>query len=94
MDSRRKEPRRAYLAKAVLTYLDELGVEIAAPGMIEDRSKFGLGIRVITSIPVGCFVNITLGGQRYSGVVKRCSSCKPEPGFKGEYFLGIAIEST
>jgi hypothetical protein len=94
MDSRRREPRRSYFARAILTYQDELDSKVIASGMIEDRSAIGLGIRVTKPIRVGCVIQIELGGRQYSGVVRRCSTCKPEEGAIGEYFVGIEIDRT
>ena len=91
MTSRRKDPRRACLARAVLTYQNEQGAEIQAHGMIEDRSKCGLGIRVSEPIHSGCHIHVQQGSQVYSGVVKRCSTCKAECGFAGTNFIGIEI---
>lgn len=85
MTDQRKEPRRDYLARVVLFLTDPSGTQIEMPGMIEDRSTSGFGIRVRTEVVPGSPIRIKQGPKEFRGTVRRCVRSKLD------YFIGIEL---
>jgi hypothetical protein len=85
--NQRRHPRKLYFARITLKYVDELGTEIEVPGMIEDRSESGFGIRINRWIDPGRSVTVKQGSRLQTGIVRRCSASR------FDFFIGIEIQT-
>jgi len=69
---RRAEPRSDYFARVQVCFQPEGSEPCTFAGMIEDRSKSGLGVRVRKPIPVGSKISVFHGSAILRCEVKRC----------------------
>ena len=69
---KRSEPRSDYFARVQVRVQSENGGAATLSGMIEDRSKSGLGIRVRTPVPVGTEISVLQGSTVLRYEVRRC----------------------
>jgi len=84
MADQRIAPRRLFMCRADLAWSCD-GQSKKLSGMVEDRSKSGLGIQVPKSVPVGTQMTIQFNNEIHSAIVKRC--IRSELGF----FIGVAF---
>ena len=84
--NQRRHLRKLYFSRILLRYVDEFGTEIELPGMIEDRSESGFGIRINRWIDPGRSVIVKQGSRLETGIVRRCSVSR------FDFFIGIELQ--
>jgi hypothetical protein len=86
MHRRRAEPRKMQICRISALWRDEYGFSRALAGLLEDRSRSGVGIALPEPIAVGTKVRIRGRLHELTGTVRSCR-------VRGaEYLVGIQLE--
>lgn len=86
MPRRRVEPRKTLICRISATWMDEEGTLFNLAGLLEDRSRSGVGISVPEPIAVGTRVRIRGRVRELRGMVRHCRY------WRGKYFVGVLLE--
>jgi len=82
----RTEPRIAVICRISVVWEDPDGSPKTQPGMLEDRSRSGVGISVKAPIPVGAKVKVGGRHRELIGVVRHCHR------HEFNYLVGIQLD--
>lgn len=86
MPRRRAEPRKTLICRIAALWTDEEGTLVNLTGLLEDRSRSGVGISVPEPIAVGTRVRIYGRVRELRGIVRHCR-------YKaGKYFVGVRLD--
>ena len=86
MPRHRAEPRKTLICRITVCWENEEGYITSQAGLLEDRSRSGVGITVLDPIAIGAKVRIRGRVQELAGTVRHCR-------LKGaKYFIGIQLE--
>jgi hypothetical protein len=83
MDDKRDTPRIPLMVRVDAMWQDQDGTLRIVPGVLEDRSRGGVSVRVKEQIPVGSILEIRWQNEQFSGLV---TYCRPDGVL---YVLGI-----
>jgi len=72
MVDKRDTPRIPLMVRVDVMWQDEEGTLRIVPGVLEDRSRGGVSVRVKEQIPVGSILEIRWQNEQFSGVVTYC----------------------
>jgi hypothetical protein len=72
MSPRRSEPRKTSISRISVAWEDQDGCPVNQTGLLEDRSRSGVGISVHAPIPVGTKVKIRGRVRELAGIVRHC----------------------
>jgi hypothetical protein len=84
MGDNRSAVRRDFFARAVVGWQNETK-SYKEPGLIEDRSTSGLGMRMNSPVAVGTTVDVRMVNQSFSGIVRRCAA------LRSGYLVGVEL---
>jgi hypothetical protein len=88
MAEKRNTPRIPLMVRVDAMWQDKDGNLRIVPGVLDDRSRGGVSVRVKNQIPVGAIIEIRWQNEQFSGVVTYCRR-------DGEqYILGINRDLT
>ena len=87
MPRRRVEPRKTTICRISALWFDEEGAINSLTGLLEDRSRFGVGISVPEPIAVGTRVRICGRVRELRGIVRHCRYKS------GKYFVGVHLDA-
>lgn len=86
MPRRRLEPRKTLICRIFALWMDEEGTLVNLAGLLEDRSRSGIGISLSEPIAVGTRVRIRGRAREFGGIVRYCRYQG------GKYFIGIRLD--
>jgi hypothetical protein len=81
----RAEPRRTYFAQVRLEFKLDGDNSCTMPGLIEDRSESGFGVRLTKPLAIGLHITIVHGELVFRCQIKRCVRSG------SEYLIGVQI---
>jgi hypothetical protein len=86
MSRRRIEPRKTSISRIYVFWEDQDGCAASQDGLLEDRSRSGLGITVFQPIAIGTKVRIQGRLRELAGIVRHCR-------LQGaKYLVGIRLD--
>jgi len=86
MPFRRNEPRKTLICRVFALWTDGEGTLTRLPGLVEDRSRYGISLCVPEPIEIGTKVKIRGRQRELEGTVRHCRAAE------GKYFIGIQLD--